>query len=135
MDARVRVHETPSAAAPADSSIKDLFGQLVDDGRGLVRAEVNLYKQIALYRASKAKIGIAALVAAGLLAYAGLIAFLVGLVIGLAVLVGPVLGGLIVLAIAGIAAYFLVRFGASKMAALSGDVDEKAALAAGERVA
>ncbi len=105
MDARVRVTETASS----DSSIKDLFGQLVDDGRGLVRAEVNLYKQVALYRAGKAKVGMAALVAGGLLAYAGLIAFMVGLVMGLAHLVGPVLGGLIVLAVAGIAAFFLFR--------------------------
>lgn len=127
MDARVQ-HST-------DNSIGDLFGQLVDDGRTLVRTEVDLYKQIALYRANKAKTGIAALVAGGLLAYAGLIAALVGLVMGLAHLVGPVLGGLIVLAIAGIAAYFLFRFGASKMAALSGDEDEREALAAGERVA
>lgn len=127
MDARVQ-HST-------DNSIGDLFGQLVDDGRTLVRTEVDLYKQIALYRANKAKTGIAALVAGGLLAYAGLIAALVGLVMGLAHLVGPVLGGLIVLTIAGIAAYFLFRFGASKMAALSGDEDEREALAAGERVA
>jgi len=126
MDARVQ--------NPTDSSIGNLFGQLVDDGRGLVRAEVNLYKQIALYRASKAKIGIAALVGGGLLAYAGLIAFMVGLVMGLADLVGPVLGGLIVLAVSGIAAFLLFRFGAGKMAALSGDEDEKAALAAGERL-
>jgi len=130
MEARVRVHDTP----PGDSSIKDLFGQLVDDGRGLVRAEVNLYKQVALYRVGKAKIGVAALVAGGLLAYAALIAFLVGLVMGLADLIGPVLGGLVVLAVCGIVAFLLFRFGASKMAALSGDEDEKAALAAGERV-
>ena len=128
MDARV--HQP----APADSSIKDLFGQLVDDGRGLVRAEVNLYKQVALYRAGKAKIGVAALVAGGLLAYAGLIAALVGLVIGLADLIGPVLGGIVVLAVCGGVAFLLFRFGAAKMAALAGDEDEKAALAAGERL-
>ena len=127
MDARVN--------HPPDSSIKDLFGQLVDDGRTLVRAEVGLYKQVALYRAGKAKSGIIALVAGGLLAYAGLIAFLVGLVMGLADLIGPVAGGLAVLAVCGIAAFLLVRFGASRMAALSGDEEEKAALAAGERTA
>jgi hypothetical protein len=132
MDARVRVSET--APADSSSSIKDLFGQLVDDGRGLVRAEVNLYKQVALYRAGKAKIGIASLVAGGLLAFAGLIAALVGVVMGLADLIGPVAGGLAVLAVCGIIAFLLVRFGAAKMAALSGDDDEKAALAAGERV-
>lgn len=126
MDARVH--------SPTDSSIGDLFGQLVDDGRSLVRAEVDLYKQVALYRAGKAKTGIAALVAGGFIAYAGLIAFMVGLVMGLAPLVGPILGGLIVLAVAGIAGFLLIRFGAAKMAALSGDPDEKAALAAGERL-
>ena len=127
MDARVQ--------HPADPSIGDLFGQLVDDGRNMVRAEVGLYKQIALYRANKAKLGAAALVGGGLLAYAGLIAFLVGLVMGLGDLVGPVAGGLIVLAVTGIVAFLLFRWGASKMSALSGDPEEKAVLAAGERVA
>jgi len=120
---------------PADSSIGDLFGRLVDDGRTLVRAEVDLYKELALYRAGKAKTGAIALVAGGLLAFAGLIALLVGVVIGLAPLVGPVAGGLIVFAIAGGVGFLLVRFGAGKMAALSGDAEEKAALAAGERMA
>ena len=127
MDARVH--------NPADSSIGDLFGRLVDDGRTLVRAEVDLYKELALYRAGKAKTGAIALVAGGLLAFAGLIALLVGVVIGLAPLVGPVAGGLIVFAIAGGVGFLLVRFGAGKMAALSGDAEEKAALAAGERMA
>jgi hypothetical protein len=129
LDARV---QTPRPGDPADSSIGDLFHRLVDDGRTLVGAEVNLYKQIALYRAGKAKSGIAALVAGGLLAFAGLIAFLVGLVMGLADLVGPVAGGLIVLVVTGIIAFVLFRFGAGKMGALSGDPDEKQALLKGE---
>ena len=120
---------------PVDSSIGDLFHQLVDDGRGLVGAEVNLYKQVALYRVGKAKAGVVALVAGGLLAFAGLIAFLVGIVLGLAALIGPVAGGLVVLAASGIVAFLLFRYGASKMSALSGDPEEKAALAAGERAA
>lgn len=119
---------------PTETSIGDLFGQLVDDGRTLVRAEVDLYKEVALYRAGKAKSGLIALVAGALLAYAGLIAALVGLVIGLAKLVGPVIGGLIVLAVAGGVGFLLVRYGSAKMAALSGDAEEKAAMAAGERL-
>ena len=124
MDARVQ--------NPTDAGIGDLFSELVADGRTLVSAEVNLYKQIARYRVGKAKNGAIALVAAGLLAYAALIAFLVGVVIGLADLIGPVLGGLAVLAVSGIVAFLLVRYGAGKMAALSGDEDEKAAIRAGE---
>lgn len=125
MDARVQHN-------PAESSIGDLFHQLVDDGRNLVGSEVNLYKQIALYRASKAKNGIIALVAGGLLAYAALIAFMVGLVMGLADLIGPVAGGFVVLAVTGVIAFLLFRYGAGKMAALSGDPEEKAALREGE---
>jgi hypothetical protein len=130
VDARV---STPRADSPADNSIGDLFHQLVDDGRTLVGAEVNLYKQIALARVGKAKNGVIALVAAGLLAYAALIAFLVGLVMGLADFMGPVLGGIVVLAVTGIVAYLLVQYGLSKMSALSGDAEEQAAIKAGER--
>ena len=125
MDARV---ETPQT----ESSIGDLFHQLVGDGKAYVSAEVNLYKEIARHRAAQAKVGIAALVAGALLALSGLIAFMVGLVMGLAPLVGPVVGGLIVLAVSGLIAFLLVRFGAARMAALSGTPEEKAALAAGE---
>ncbi len=130
MDARV---QTPRADDPADNSIPDLFHQLVEEGRSFASAEANLYKQIALYRVGKAKNGLIALVAAGLLAYAALIAFLVGLVMGLADLMGPVLGGLVVLAVSGGIAFLLVRYGAGKMAALSGDPEEKAALRRGEQ--
>ncbi|MDP8913125.1 MAG: phage holin family protein [Pseudomonadota bacterium] len=130
MDARV---QTPRADDPADSSIGDLFHQLVDDGRAFVTAEANLYKQIATYRAGKAKNGIVALVAGGLLAYAALIAFLVGLVIGLADFMGPVLGGLVVLAVSGGVAFLLIRYGVDKMSALGGDAEEKAALKRGEQ--
>ena len=126
MDARVR---TPTEN---DAQIGELFGQLVNDGRNLVRAEADLYKKIALYRVGKAKAGAVALVVGGLLAYAGLIAFMVGLVFGLANLVGPVAAGAIVLVATCIISFLLIRFGASKLAALGGDADERAALAAGE---
>lgn len=121
------------SGSPEDASIGDLFHQLVDDGRSYVSAEVNLYKQVALYRVGKARNGIIALVAAGLLAYAGLIAFLVGVVMGVAEWIGPVGAGLAVLAVTGLIAFLLVRFGIGKMTALSGDPEEKAALTAGER--
>ena len=125
MDARVQ--------NPADNGIGDLFHQLVEEGRTLAGAEANLYKQIALYRAGKAKKGLIALVAGGLIAFAGLIAAFVGLVLGLANLIGPVAGGLVVLAATGVVGFVLARYGAGKMAALSGDDEEKAALRAGER--
>lgn len=118
---------------PDDDSIGDLIQQLVEDGRNVAAAEVRLYKQIALYRIGKARTGAIALAAGGFLAFAGLIAALVGLVMGLADLIGPVAAGLVVLAATGAIAFLLVRFGLGKMAALSGDAEEKAALSAGER--
>ena len=130
MDARV---QTPRPGDPADASIGDLFHQLVDDGRSFARAEANLYKQIARYRVGKAKNGIVALAATWFLLNAALIAFFVGLVMGLADLIGPVAGGFAVLAITGILGFFLVRYGLGKLSALGGDAEEKAALKAGEQ--
>lgn len=129
MDARV---QAPKPDNPADSSVGDLFHQLVDDGRTLVGAELNLYKQIAAYRASKAKNGIIALVAAYFLLSAALVAFFVSLVMGLDNFLGPIGAGLAVLAVTGIIGFLLVRYGAAKLAVLGGDQEEKAALKAGE---
>ena len=130
VDARV---QSPRPDNPTESSVGDLFHQLVEDGRSLIGAEVNLYKQIAAYRASKAKNGIVALVAALFLLNAALVAFFVSLVMGLADLMGPVLAGVVVLAVTGIVGFFLVRYGVAKVAVLGGDAEEKAALKAGEQ--
>ena len=129
MDARV---QTPRPDDPADASIGDLFHQLVDDGRSFARAEANLYAQIARYRVGKAKNGIIALAATWFLLNAALIAFFVGLVMGLADLIGPVGAGFAVLAVTGIIGFFLVRFAIGKLSALGGDAEEKTALKAGE---
>ena len=120
---------------PEDSSIGDLFHQLVDDGRHYVGAEVSLYKEIALYRVGKARTGLIALAAGAVLALAGLVAAVVGLVIGLAVLIGPVAAGLVIGAVAGLAAFLLIRFGTRKLTALSGDAEERAAIGTRERAA
>jgi hypothetical protein len=130
MDARV---QAPKPDNPADASVADLFHKLVDDGRSLVGAEVNLYKQIAAYRASKAKNGIVALVAALFLLNAALVAFFVSLVMGLDNFLGPIGAGFAVLVVTGIIGFLLVRYGAAKLAVLGGDDEEKTALKAGEQ--
>jgi hypothetical protein len=127
MDARVG---TPQAEAP----LGELFGQLADDGKAFVRAEAGLYKEIARYRIGKAKNGAIALVAAALLANAALVVVFVGLAMGIAVHLGPVLGGLISAAVALALAGFLGWWGAGKLSALGGDAEERAALAAAERL-
>jgi hypothetical protein len=129
LDARVQM---PQPEDPADTPIGDLFQQLVDDGRSFLKAETNLYTEIARYRVGKAKFGIVGLVAAIFIVNAGLVAAFVGLVMGLATLVGPVLAGILVLLAATVAGGLLARWGAGKLAALGGDTEEKAALKAGE---
>lgn len=115
-----------------ESSLGDLFGRLGDDGRAFVKAEAGLYKAIALRRAGKAKNGAIALVAAALLANAALIVLLIGIALELSPHVGPFFGALIVVVAAGLIAFLLVRYGAVRMKALSGDEEERKALAAGE---
>ena len=83
---------------------------------------------------ASARNGAIALVAAALLANAALIVLLVGLALELAIHVGPALAGLIVTAVVLGIAFLLVRYGAAKLGALGGDAEEKAALAAGEKL-
>jgi hypothetical protein len=117
-----------------ESSLGDLFGRLADDGRAFVKAEAGLYRAIALRRAGKAKSGAVALFAAALLANAALIVLLVGVALELSIHVGFFFGALIAALGAGLLAFLLVRFGAARMKALSGDEEERKALAGGERL-
>lgn len=119
---------------PHDDSIGGLFHRLADEGKAYVRAEANLYKQIAAYRTSKAMPGIVALVATFLLVNAALVAAMVGVVLGLAKWVGPVAAGLIVLLVTAGIGYLLVRYAMTRLQALSGDAEERAALLEGERL-
>ena len=121
-------------AGTEESSLGELFGRLSDDARAYAAAEAKLYQAVARRRLSRARNGAIALVAAALLANAALGVLLIGLSLELALHVGPALGGLIVtLVVLGIA-FFLVRYGASKLSALGGDPEEQAALEAGEKL-
>lgn len=100
-----------------EAPIGAVIGRLVDDGQRLVRAEIAVQKATIQKRVEGAKSGAVFLVVAVLLAQAAVTALLVGLVIGLAVLVGGVAAGLIV-AIGGLAVAGLLGWlGAKKLAA------------------
>lgn len=117
---------------PRDESIGDLVGRLVEDGREYAKAEIGLYKQIARYRAARARNGLVLLLAGGVLALSALTALIIGFVLGLATLIGPVLAGIAVaLVLAGLG-LFLVKVGVSGLGALSGDEEERQAIARGE---
>ncbi|MDB5697604.1 MAG: hypothetical protein JWN69_408 [Alphaproteobacteria bacterium] len=120
---------------PADTPIAELFHQLVDDGGNVVRAEINLYKQIARYRLTKARGAIAALVIGGMLFFAALIVLLVMLAVALAFSIGPVGAGFVIAAGTSVIGFLLVRHGIGVIGVLGGDESERAALRKGKQKA
>lgn len=126
------IEVSPPASDPRDESIGELVSRLVEDGRAYARAEIDLVKQIARHRASKAKSG-AMLLGIGItLLLCSLTALVLALVLGLATLIGPFGAGMVVFLVLAIAGGLLARSGAKGLAALGGDDDEKAALAKAE---
>jgi type III secretory pathway component EscS len=90
-----------------------LIGQLCEDARALVRAEMRLAKSraFAILRRSRAAIILLAL--AGCVAFASVVALMLGLVLALAPLVGAALAGLILLVagfvVAGMLGWMAIR--------------------------
>lgn len=120
------------AQDPREESIGDLFGRLIEDGRHYARAEVDLLKRIARHRAGRARNGLIALAAGGVLLFSALIALILGLVLGLAHVIGPVLAGLAIAAVLAGIGYGLIRVGLTGLRALGGDEEERQALTRGE---
>ncbi|WP_241656525.1 phage holin family protein [Sphingomonas oligophenolica] len=97
-------------------SVGTLVGQLVEDTRGLAKAEIALAKARLGERVAAYRTAVVFFVVAGTLAFAALIALLVGMILTLATLVGPGYATAIVvvgvLALAGV----LGLIGKSKLA-------------------
>jgi hypothetical protein len=93
--------------------IGGLFGQLIEDARALARAEIKLLKSKAFALARRSRSAIILLLIAACLAFASLVALMLGLVLQLAPIVGPAFAGLILLVvgllIAGLLAWLAVR--------------------------
>lgn len=105
----------PPAPADEGETLTTLVGRLVDDSRNLVGAEIALYKARGLERVSRYKSAAIFFVAAGVLALAGLIALLVGLILSLATLIGPLGATAIVVVVVLVAAGILAMIGKSRM--------------------
>ena len=114
---RAQAAGAPKAVKLSDESVPELVGRLVEDTRGLVSAEVELYKAKIAERVSAYKNAVVFFAAAGVLALCGLIALLVGLIITLATLVGPGVATLIVVGIVFAVAIALALLGRAKLAA------------------
>lgn len=120
------------AGDPKEESIGDLLGRLAEDGRAYVKAEVGVYRAIAARRAARAKSGLIALAAGAVLLITSVTALLLGLVLWLATLIGPLLAGVVVAAVLILTGFILIRIGVSGLRALGGDEAEREALSRGD---
>lgn len=91
-----------------EEGLASLISRTVEDGRALISAEIELYKARLGERVTAYRGAVVFFAIAGVLAFCGLIALLVGLIISLATLIGPGLATaavtLAVFAIAGVLA-------------------------------
>jgi hypothetical protein len=120
------------AGDPKDESIGALIGRLAEDGRAFVKAEVSVYKAIAARRMARARNGMIALALGAVLLVCSVTALLLGLVLWLATLIGPLLAGLAVATALILVGVVLVRIGIGGLKALGGDEAERDALARGD---
>jgi hypothetical protein len=120
------------AGDPKEESIGALLGRLAEDGRTYVKAEIGVYKAIAARRAARAKNGLIALAAGAVLLITSVTALLLGLVLWLSTLIGPLLAGLAIAAVLILAGFILIRMGVSGLRALGGDEAEREALSRGD---
>jgi len=98
---------------PPERPIGELVHELIEEGKGYARAEIGLLKAIATAKGKALILPAALLVVALLLAMASITALVLGVVLALATLVGPlaagVLGMLLFAAIAGWLAWWGVQ--------------------------
>lgn len=97
---------TEDRQSGAESGLNELFWRLIENARAYVGAEIELIQTICLVKLKALQVAAVAAVIAILLCLAAFIALLVGLIIGLAHLIGPFFAAfgvsLIALVIAGV---------------------------------
>lgn len=99
-----------------DEGLGTLLARTVEETRGVVGAEIELYKARFAERAAAYKSAIVFFVVAAVLALAALIALLVGLILSLAPLVGPGWATVIVVGVVLLIAGVLGWIGTRKLA-------------------
>lgn len=113
------------AREDSDRTIGELFGQLVEQGGDVVRAEVAVYRRLALRKFFAARVAVALMLGGILLAFGSASALVIGLAIGLARFIGPVGGGVLAGLIGFVIAALLFRAGLKRLPSLA-PVEDKA---------
>lgn len=108
----------PSGEGPQggnERSFGELASQLIDDGKAYARAEVDLAKSIAADKTKTIRISAIFLAAAAVVAMGAFNALCFGIFVGLAMLMNPVLAGIVAFVLIGAIAALLAWFGVSKL--------------------
>ena len=107
----------PEPEPDTDEGIGTLFTRLIDDGGQLIRAEIELYRQMSIHRLLRSRVAVVLAVTAILLIQGSVTALLVGLLFGLARWVGPVGAGVAVCLAGLLGGALLLRAAARRIAA------------------
>ena len=83
-----------------EESIGEMIGRLVEDGKGVARAEIGYYRTLVTSKLGEAKAGLILGAVALVIALCSVTALLVGLILTLTPLVGPALATLIMVVMA-----------------------------------
>ena len=102
-----------------EAPVRELFGRLIDQGKGFARAEVDLVRAIATARAEAIKLPAILLGVALLFAIAGVVVFCMTIALALATLIGPLAGGLVATRVAFAIAGGLAWVGIRRLGAKS----------------
>lgn len=100
-----------------EPGIGTLFSRLIDEGEDLVRAEIDLYREITLNRLLRSRTAVALAVGAVLLAQGAVTALFVALVLGFSRWLGPIGSGLAIAAIGLLVSALLLRSAMKRFAA------------------
>lgn len=109
------------AALRDDRSLGTLLGRLVEDGKEAACAEVAVAKAKVTERVNAYKGAAILFAAAGILAFAALIALLVGIEIALGTVIGVALATVVVVGVTLILTTILVVIGRSRLAPSAGE--------------
>lgn len=96
-------------------TIGELVGRAVADGKSYATGRVEVVKQTALTGIDKGKMGVVLVVAGGFLAYAAIIVLLVGVLLWVTNMIGPLGAGLVVAGVTLAIAFIMLKVGAGKI--------------------
>ena len=112
------VDEPEEIATGEREGLGDLFARLIDNAGNVVRAEMNVYRQGLFYRAEQARGGLIKLAVAFGLFLGALLCLMIGTLMALSALVGPLAAGAILAAGGGLVGLLLATRGQRELAAV-----------------